>query len=113
MHEVGVMQSALELALDHAARRGASQIHALTLRVGPLSGVEPESLAFVFDVVTRGTIAEGATLTIDRAPLVYRCRDCERVYEAAEPGTPCPTCESPRTRVLGGRELDLASLEVS
>ena len=59
MHEVGVMQSALEIALEQAGRQGASRIDCIALRVGPLSGVVPEALEFAFDVVARGTIAAG------------------------------------------------------
>ena len=59
MHEVGVMQSALEIALEQAGRQGASRIDCIALRVGMLSGVVPEALEFAFDVVARGTIAEG------------------------------------------------------
>ena len=48
MHEVGLMQDALGLALEEARRQGASRVHQLTLRVGRLAGVEPEALAFAF-----------------------------------------------------------------
>ena len=69
MHEVGLMQTALEIALRHAHRHGAGRIHGRTLRVGPLSGAVPEALEFAFDVIAQGTIAEGARLVIRRVPI--------------------------------------------
>ena len=41
MHEVGVMQSALEIALEQAGRQGASRIDCIALRVGIALGRGP------------------------------------------------------------------------
>lgn len=113
MHEVSVMQSALRLALEHAEGQNAGRIHGITLRVGRLSGVVPEALEFAFEVVTRGTIAEGATLTIEALPLRCHCPTCGLDFEPPEFDFTCPTCGDPRTRVSSGQELELACLEVS
>ena len=48
MHEVGLMEQALEAAVATTCRAGAVRIHGLTLRVGALSGVEPEALRLAF-----------------------------------------------------------------
>ena len=113
MYEVGVMQDALDTALQHAARRGASRIHRLSLRLGALSGVVPESLTFAFDVVARGTIAEGATLDIETVPLVCHCVACANDFRPPGWVFECPGCGHLSTQVRQGRELELASLEVS
>ena len=55
MHELGIMESAVDAALREARAHQASRIHRLVLRIGALSGVEPDSLRFAFDVVTAGT----------------------------------------------------------
>jgi hydrogenase nickel incorporation protein HypA/HybF len=113
MHEVSVMQQALELALEQAGCQGASRIHRIALRVGTLSGVVPEALEFAFDVVSRGTIAEGARLDVERVPVLCSCPACGLEFRPAEPDYDCPRCLRPRTRVVQGRELELAFLEVS
>jgi hydrogenase nickel incorporation protein HypA/HybF len=59
------MQQAVEIALDHGRAGGAERITKVLLKVGSLSGVEPDALRFAFDVVVRGTIAEGADLQIE------------------------------------------------
>ena len=71
MHEVGLMQQAVEIALDHGRAEAAQRITRVGLKVGTLSGAEPDALRFAFDIVTRGTIAEGAELQIDSAEAVY------------------------------------------
>jgi hydrogenase nickel incorporation protein HypA/HybF len=113
MHEVGVMQDALEIALEQAARQGARQIHRLALRVGPLSGVVPEALEFAFDVVARGTIAQGAQFVVDRVPLVCACAACGLEFRPPDFDSECPRCHAFGARVRQGRELELAYLEVS
>jgi len=49
MHEVGLMQ----IALTDAKRNGSACVHALTMRIGPLAGVEIEALRLAFEVVPR------------------------------------------------------------
>jgi hydrogenase nickel incorporation protein HypA/HybF len=113
MHEVGLMQNALAIALDYAAREQATRIDQLVLRVGSLSGVEPEALQFAFDVVRQGTIAEQAQLRIERCPTVCFCQQCEQPFEPLTLGYECPHCHYWTSAIVQGRELELAALEVS
>ncbi|MCS7060887.1 MAG: hydrogenase maturation nickel metallochaperone HypA [Thermoflexales bacterium] len=113
MHEVSVMQSALEIALEHMRRQNAARIHRIHMRVGALSSVVPEALEFAFDVVTHGTPAEGATLEIERVPAVCRCPACQIEFEPDGYFYECPQCGSLNVEIRRGRELELAFLEVS
>ena len=96
MHEVGVMQSALEIALEQAGRQGASRIDCIALRVGMLSGVVPEALEFAFDVVARGTIAEGGRLVVERVPILCVCAGCGAEFRADDLIFDCPHCRTAR-----------------
>ena len=113
MHEVGLMENTLAIALDYAARDQASRIHKICLRVGALSGVEPEALRFAFDVVTQNTIAEAAHLEITPCPTRCYCMSCRTEFTPAAGGYECPQCGTWSTSILQGKELELASLEVS
>ena len=113
MHEVGLMENALAIALKRAADEGAQHIHQLTMRVGPLSGVVAEALEFAFDVLARGTIAEGATLEVERVPILCYCSTCRLEFQPDDLFCECPGCHTPSGEVRQGRELELASLEVS
>ena len=73
MHEVSLMQSALEIAEEQACSQGATRIHAITLRIGRLAGVVPDALGLAFEVVTAGTRAEGASLEVETVEVVCRC----------------------------------------
>jgi len=112
MHEVSIMQSTLEIALEHAAARHARRITALHLRIGALSGVVNEALEFAFDVVTAGTLAQGARLVIDSIPVACYCEACGVEFHPPDPFHECPTCGRPSARMLHGREMDLVSIEI-
>ncbi|MBE9069837.1 hydrogenase maturation nickel metallochaperone HypA [Leptolyngbya cf. ectocarpi LEGE 11479] len=113
MHEISLMQAALTVALDHAQAQGAQHIHRLQLQVGDLSGVDPEALAFAFDVVTRGTLAEKAELELIPVPVVCYCSSCQQMFQPLDWVYECPCCHQLSTDIRQGRTLELASLEIS
>jgi len=113
MHEVAIMQNALDIALQQAHLAGGTQIHALKLRIGELSGVVPEALEFAFDVVVQGTIAADAHLEIDYIPVVCHCSNCHLDFQPANLFYECYQCHQISIDVVRGKELEIASLEVS
>ena len=113
MHELSLMEQTLAIAVTHAQRAGAQRIHLLTMRVGALSGVVPDALRFAFEVLSRGTMADGAELRIEPVPIIAHCAPCGREFETADLLGACPRCGEPATQVRQGRELELGSLEVS
>lgn len=113
MHEVSLMQDTLILATQEARRAGGSRIHRLRMRIGPLSGVVPEALEFAFEILAKGTAAEGAQLEIERVPILCYCRGCDREFAPPDLLCECPGCGLPSPEVRRGREMELNSLEVS
>lgn len=113
MHDVGLMQQALEMAEQQLRLQGAQRIHRMAFRVGPLSGVEPDALRFAFDVVAQGTCADGAQIDIEEMPLRCWCSACEREFEPAGFAFLCPGCARVSDEVRSGREFELRSLEIS
>lgn len=67
MHETGLIRD-LVRRLEAAARdAGSDRIAGVTVCLGALSQISPEHFREHFDAETHGTIAEGATLTIECA----------------------------------------------
>jgi len=114
MHELSIAVSLVEAACEKAAELGGVRVEALNVRLGALSGVVREALEFSFDLAAEGTAIAGARLVVEEVPVTVRCPRC-----AAERRLPsiqhfhCPVCGTPTPEVVGGRELELASLEVS
>lgn len=113
MHEVGIMQDAVRLAIETAQTSGAGRVHRLRLRVGALSGVVPEALEFAFELICRGTMAEGATLEIEPVAAACWCARCEAEFVCPDFDNTCPQCHELSGQLCRGRELELASVEVS
>ena len=112
MHELSLMEAVRELALEQARAHGATRIAAITLRIGRLAGVEPEALRFAHGVVMAGTVAEGARLLLEDVPARFFCEPCQQPFEAAQGDCLCPRCAAFSRRLLQGRALELASLEL-
>jgi hydrogenase nickel incorporation protein HypA/HybF len=110
MHELPITEGILKIATDAAGGRPITTIH---LVVGELSSIVDDSVQFYFDMLSKGTAAEGAVLDFQRRPATIMCWDCSRSFEARAPLPPvCPHCGSTRLQVTGGRELRVESIEV-
>src|SRR5215472_10720579 len=113
MHEFSIMQSALEQTLAKAREAGAQQVHEVRLRIGALSGVVPEALQIAFEALTIGTVAEQAVLKIEDVPARYWCVVCDREFSSEKLFAECPRCRCASRELRAGRELELASLEIT
>ncbi len=112
MHELGVTQNILQIALEHAEKAGAKKIRSINLVMGGLAGIVEESVRFYFDFVSRKTIAEGTQLVFKKVPVRFRCRDCGKEFEFPGEDWACPACQSPGPEILTGREFFMESIEV-
>lgn len=112
MHELSVTQSLLDLALRHAQEANAVRVKRLNLVIGQLSSFVDDSVQFYWDLISQGTVCEGAQLEFRRVPASLVCLDCQREYTLSEELTPCPSCGSTRVRVTGGDEFRLDSLDI-
>ena len=112
MHEVGLMQDALDIVEDHARRGGAKRVLAIRLKVGDDSGVAVDSLQLAFDALVANTIAEDARLDIEKGPVVCYCPRCDREFTPDGIFYECPRCETWTADVRAGREFQVVSVEV-
>ena len=69
MHELSVCQGLLRQVEKVAAEHDARAVDRILLRVGALSGVEPDLLSHAFDIARMGTLAENARLEIENGRL--------------------------------------------
>ena len=112
MHELSVCQGMLSQVSTIAAEHAARTVSSITVRIGPLSGVEPALLAQAFPIASAGTVASGAELHIETLPVRVYCETCDEETDAAVNRLLCGSCGDYHTRLISGDELLLASVEL-
>jgi len=113
VHELSIARSLLELVEKHASRRKFHHVNSLKLSVGGLSCIEPGALASVFEVLAKGTTAQGAALEFELIPGVVYCLACEEAFEVETFTGECPRCGETKVLLTAGtEEYKLIEMEV-
>lgn len=114
MHEVGIAQSILDIALNTCKDKNYTKVDSIKVRIGKAAGVLPDSLIFAFETMKIGTEAENATLIIEEVPVSGVCNICKKNFSVDDPYIiQCPNCGNISLRIDTGRELNVDELEVS
>lgn len=112
MHELSVCQGMLDQVDAIALQQQATRVTRITLRIGPLSGVEPALLQQAFSLARAGGVSSQATLVIESLPIQVRCEQCGQQSEATPSRLLCGHCGDYHTRLISGDEMLLASVEL-
>jgi hydrogenase nickel incorporation protein HypA/HybF len=113
MHELSVAMSVLDGITRTARARGIDRVTAVHLRIGAMSGIAPEALAFSWELAAAETLAAGSALHIENVPVAVFCERCDgERMPATGTGLVCPVCGAPAPRILRGRELHVVAMEV-
>jgi hydrogenase nickel incorporation protein HypA/HybF len=112
MHEMALAESMLEIVEKAARQHGASRVSAVRLEIGALSHVAVDALRFCFDAVTRGSLAEGATLDIESTPGEAWCMPCGERFPLAQVGDACPRCGGYQLTVTRGEDMRVRDIAI-
>ena len=108
MHELAISRAILDAALASAGGRTVTRV---SVSVGALRQVVPDSLAFNFGVISRGTGCEGAELAMELVPARMSC-PCGERWTLGEPAFRCPRCNGVDGTVVDGEQLSVDYIEV-
>ncbi len=109
MHELGISQSLVAIVSEQA---GGKKVHRVWLEIGEHTALMPDALRFCFDVVTRGTVLEGAQLDILEIAPGIQCEECGAYASSQRAVGDCGQCGSTRLRKRTGDELNVKAMEV-
>ena len=112
MHEMSIVQALIASCEEHARRHSATTIHKVEVKIGVMSGVEPELLATCFETFKEGTICDGAKLVVIVQEVVVLCNDCQLRSTLTERLFRCPECKGSNLEIIDGEEMYLMSLEM-
>ncbi len=108
MHELGITRNIVAIVTEHA---GENQVKSVTLDIGKLSAIMPEAIRFCFDVCSKDTLLEKATLEINEIPGLGRCESCGVEIELDQLFGHC-SCGSNHITCIAGEELKIKEMEV-
>ncbi len=113
MHELSVCLALLEQVQRVARDHNAQRVEQITLKIGPLSGVEVPLLKHAYPLASAGTLAEHAELIIESMPIRVKCTQCGAESEVIPNRLLCGQCGDFRTRLVSGDEMLLGNVELT
>ncbi|MCK9490639.1 MAG: hydrogenase maturation nickel metallochaperone HypA [Sulfurimonas sp.] len=112
MHEYSIVQSLLDSCDENAAKNQATKVTKVVIKIGVMSGVEPELLRTAFDTFKEKTICEKAEFIINIQPVIIKCNGCQEESTIEGNEYHCPKCKSVDLSVLDGEDMYLMQLEL-
>ncbi len=112
MHEMSLAESVREIVDETARGNGAHRVTRVRLEIGRLAQIELQAMQFAFDVVKRGSLAEGASLEIIEVNGSAWCLGCSQPALIAQRGQACPHCGSYQLQVNGGDRMRVMDIEI-
>jgi hydrogenase nickel incorporation protein HypA/HybF len=111
MHEVSIIENVIEIVSEKAIENEFTKVKKVSLKIGELSGVMPESLNFAFKSCIIGTMLEGSILEIEKVKAVAECKDCKQVFPIDHFNKLCPYCNKFCSSIITGYELYVNTIE--
>ena len=112
MHEYSIVQSLIDSCEEHAKVNEASKVTKVVVKIGVMSGVEPDLLQTAFDTFKEATICEEAQFIMNIQKVKISCNDCSDENELEKNEYHCPKCQSTNINIIDGEEMFLMSLEL-
>ena len=112
MHEYSIVQSLLNQCEENAKANNSTKVTKVVVKIGVMSGVEPDLLKTAFDTFKLGTFCEDCEYIQNIQKVKIRCLKCDTTSELEKNEYCCPKCESVELDVVDGEDLMLMQLEL-
>ena len=113
MHELSIALNIVDGVLEELERQGSGQVETVHVRVGRLSGVDKDALAFSYEVACEGTALEKSRLIIEDVDVAIFCPICGAERPTREfPFLTCAECGASAERIVHGKELEITAMEM-
>lgn len=108
MHELGITRNIVAIVSERANNRRVLRVQ---LSVGRLSAILADAISFCFDICSKNTVAEGASLEICYIDGRLKCRSCGTEKTSNTLYGQC-VCGSSDMQCIAGEELLISEIEL-
>ena len=113
MHELGIVFHIIRSVEEVGRQNGVSQVNAVTLELGEVSGVLEDYLQDCWNwAASKSDMLRGAKLQVVVIPAKTLCENCGCVYLTVAHGRTCPACGSGKTHLIQGNETMIRDITV-
>ena len=112
MHELSIASTILDRAKAASEGNGGARVTKIGLRIGEISGVEPDALTFGIEALSKDTPLQGVVLEVEFCKRRQRCTACATEFEPEGFQAICPTCHGDQSECIAGKELDVMYFEL-
>lgn len=111
----------MDAVIDTAKKNTAIKVEEVFIEIGELTALNPEQLKFIFETISKGTIAEGAKYDIKVIKPLIICQKCsyhghieffERLHFFI-PIIKCPQCNDIEIDIIAGRECCVKKIRIN
>jgi len=121
MHEISIAGAIVDAVIDTAGNNNAKKVNEVFIEIGELTALNTDQLKFIFETITKGTVAEGAKYNIEVISPLIECNKCQyngkiEYYEKLHfflPAIKCPECGEADVDVIAGRECCVRKIRIS
>ena len=93
MHEYSITCSIISILKKIAADKALNKISKVNFELSPAASLEPESIRFYFDFLTRqSTLLNGAKLSFRKTKIRIKCKSCGRIFSSSKFPPRCSGC---------------------
>ena len=112
MHELPITEHIIKLAEKHCRDAGGKRVVRIDLVIGDYSGYVGSSVQMYFDVISEGTLCEGAIINIEHVKPKLRCPGCGNLFERELLSFACPDCGTDGEPTEIGKEFYIDTIEI-
>ena len=112
MHEYSIVQELLNQCEINVVKNNAKKVTKVVVKIGVMSGIEPELLKTAFDTFKEGTVCENCKYIQQIQSVVIKCYNCNVESTLSKNEYCCPICQGTKVDVIDGEDLMLMQLEL-
>lgn len=111
MHEYHEAIHIIEHAIEQAQAEKKSKVTKINLVIGESSGFSGETIQMHFEDAAKGTICEGAEISVRPVKTMLKCPKCGELFVRKPFEFACPHCGTEGIPSEVGKEMSIESIE--